>query len=90
VTDSTFFWIAALEDEDSTGQPIDRYRVDIDRLSSKIQTPILISLSEAELQEASLAATCHHLKAFSRFTDGALSISYKISIEEDPDIQYIC
>lgn len=29
------------------------------------------------------------MKAFSRFTDGALSISYKVSIEEDPDIQYI-
>jgi len=48
-----------------------------------------ISLSEAELREAILAATGHHLKAFSRFTDGALSISYKVSIKEDPDIQYI-
>ncbi|KUJ14302.1 uncharacterized protein LY89DRAFT_686780 [Mollisia scopiformis] len=88
-TDSTFSWIAALEEEDSIGQPIDRYRVDIDRLSRKIQTPMLISLSEAELSEAVLAATGHHLKVFSRFTDGALSISYKVSIEEDPDIQYI-
>jgi hypothetical protein len=88
-TDSTVSWIAALEEEDSTGQPIDRYRVDIDRLSRKIQTPIPISLSEAELSEAVLAATGHHLKVFSRFTDGALSISYRVSIEEDPDIQYI-
>lgn len=88
-TDSTFSWIAALEEEENTGQPVDRYRVDIDRLSRKIQTPMPISLSEAELREAILAATGHHLKAFSRFTDGALSISYKVSIEEDPDIQYI-
>ncbi|MCJ1387069.1 hypothetical protein MMC17_010198, partial [Xylographa soralifera] len=88
-TDSTFSWIAALEEEDSMGQPIDRYRVDIDRLSRKIQRPMPISLPEAELQEAILAATGHHLKAFSRFTDGALSISYKVSIEEDPDMQYI-
>jgi hypothetical protein len=88
-TDSTFSWIAALEEEENTGQPIDRYRVDIDRLSRKIQMPMLISLSEAELREAILAAIGHYLKAFSRFTDGALSISYKVSIEEDPDIQYI-
>ncbi|CZR65519.1 uncharacterized protein PAC_15419 [Phialocephala subalpina] len=88
-TDSTFSWIAALEEEESTGRPIDRYRVDIDRLSRKIQTPMPISLSEAELQEAILAATGHHLKAFSRFADEALSISYKVSIEEDPHIQYI-
>lgn len=88
-TGGTFSWIAALEEEDSTSQPIDRYRVDIDRVSRMIQTPMLISLSEAELTEAVLAATGHHLKVFSRFTDGAISISYKVSIKEDPDIQYI-
>jgi len=88
-TDTNFSWIAALEDEDSTGQPLDRYRVDIDRVSRKIQNPTPISLSGAELEEAVLAATGHHLKAFSRFADGALSISYRVSIEEDPDIQYI-
>jgi hypothetical protein len=88
-TGSSFSWIAALEEEDSTAQSIDRYRVDIDRLSRKIETPVLISLSEAELSEGVLVATGHHLKAFSRFTNGALSISYRVSIEEDPDIQYI-
>ena len=88
-TNSAFSWIAALEEEDSTGQPIDRYLVDIDRVSRKIQPPMPIALSEAELEEAVLAATGHHLKASSRFTDGALSISYKVSIEEDPDIQYV-
>jgi len=36
------------------------------------------SLSTAELEEAILAATGHHLKAVSRLADGALSISYRI------------
>lgn len=88
-TDSLFSWIAALEEEDNTGQPIDRYRVDIDKVSRKVQTPRLIKLSEGELKEVVLAATDHHLKASSRFKDGALSISYKVAIEEDPDIQYV-
>jgi hypothetical protein len=88
-TDSAFSWIAALEEEGNTGQPIDRYLVDINRVSRKIQPPILLALSKVELQEAVLTATGHHLKASSRFADGALSISYKVSIEEDPDIQYV-
>lgn len=88
-TDTVFSWIAALEDENNTGQPIDRYRVDIDRVSRKIQSPRLINLSEAELEEVVLAATDHHLKAYSRFMDGALSISYKVAIKEDPDIHYV-
>jgi hypothetical protein len=36
-TESAFSWIAALEEEDSTGQAIDRYPVDINRVSSRIQ-----------------------------------------------------
>jgi hypothetical protein len=35
-TDSTFSWITALKEEENTGQPIDYYRVDIDRLLRKI------------------------------------------------------
>lgn len=58
-------------------------------MSRKIQTPRPIYLSEAELREVVLTATGHHLKTSSRFTDGALIISYKVSVEEDPDIQYI-
>jgi hypothetical protein len=88
-TDTTFSWIAALEEEESTGQPIDRYRVDIDRVSREIQPPIPISISESDLSEAVFSAIGQHLKSFSRFTDGALSISYKVSVEESPDIQYI-
>ncbi|PQE28762.1 kinase-like domain protein [Rutstroemia sp. NJR-2017a WRK4] len=65
------------------------YLVDIDRASRKIQPPIPIVLSKAELEEAVFSATGHHLKASSRFADGALSISYKVSIEEDSDIQYV-
>ena len=53
-------------------------------MSRKIQTPVLVPLSEGVL-----VAKGDHLKVFSRFTDGTLSISYRVSIEEDPDIQYI-
>jgi hypothetical protein len=88
-TDSAFSWIAALEEEDNTGKPIDRYLVDINRVSREIQPPVPIVLSKVELEEAVLAATGHHLKASSRFADGALSISYKVSIQEDPYIQYV-
>jgi hypothetical protein len=47
----------------------------------EIQTSVPILLSEAELREAILAATDHHLKAFSSFADGALSMSYKVSLK---------
>lgn len=88
-TNTTFSWIASLEDKDSTDQPIDRYHVDIDRTSRKIEPPILISLSKEDLAEAVFTATGHHLKTFSRFADGSPSISYHVSIKEDPNIQYI-
>lgn len=48
-----------------------------------------MALSRVEFEEAVLTATGHRLKASSRFADGAFSISYKVSIEEDPDIQYV-
>jgi hypothetical protein len=88
VTENTFSWIAALED-DNKGQPIDRYLVDVDRVSRKIKPPVPITLAKEELEEAILAATGHHVKASSRFTDGGFSISYQVSIEEDPEIQYV-
>lgn len=77
-TDTTFSWIAALEAEESEGEPIDRYRVDIDRESRRIQSPTPIALSEVEIRDAVLVATGNHVKSFSRFTDGALSISYRV------------
>jgi hypothetical protein len=48
-TDSTFSWIAALEEKDNAGRPIDQYSVDIDRVSRKIQNLMPISLAEAEV-----------------------------------------
>ncbi|KAI9746733.1 MAG: hypothetical protein M1818_000448 [Claussenomyces sp. TS43310] len=70
-----FTYIAALEDEESTNNPTHRYRVYIDRLSRRIQTPLLITLSEAELRECSLTElSVFHTK--SRF-------------KEDTDIQYV-
>lgn len=88
-TNTTFSWIAALEAEENEGEPIDRYHVRIERESRKIQRPTLISLSEREIKDAIFEATGNHVKSFSRFTDGALSISYRVCIEEDPQLEYV-
>jgi len=59
VTALTFPRIAALEEEDRTGQPIDRYRVDIDRALRTIEAPTRMALSQAELKEVALTARGH-------------------------------
>lgn len=88
-TDTAFVWSAALEDiDDESGTPILRYRVKIDRRTREVSTPEQIALSEAELAEAVLDATGEHLASSERFTDGALSISYKVAVRES-DAQYV-
>ena len=88
-TPTAFSWSAALEDLDEAPGPIDRYLIRIDRYSKEISSPKLIQLSEEEISEALLSATGHHLSSSTRFTDGALSISYKAFVKEDPDIAYV-
>jgi hypothetical protein len=60
--------------------------VNIDKVSRKIQTPRPIYLLKAELKKVVLTATGYYLKTSLRFTDKALSILYKVSVKEDPDI----
>jgi hypothetical protein len=84
-----FTWVAALEDIDGPSAPIDRYRISFNRRTRKILPPTPVVLSEQELAEAIQAATGHHLASSTRFTDGALSISYKIEVKERSDIAYI-
>lgn len=69
--------------------PIDRYLIKIDRRSKEISRPEPIVLSEAELAEAIFAATGQNLACSTRFTDGALSISYKVAVQESPDVAYV-
>ena len=88
-TPTTFAWSVALEDEDADPAPIDRYLIKIDRQSKKIFPPEPIVLSENELAEAMFAATGQHLAASSRFTDGLLSISYKVTVQHSPDVAYV-
>ncbi|PGH11752.1 hypothetical protein AJ80_07013 [Polytolypa hystricis UAMH7299] len=88
-TPTTFSWSAALEDLDGPTTPIDRYLVKIDRQSKEIYTPKPIILSEIELTEAIFTATGHHLASSTRFTDGVLSISYKIIVQESLDVVYV-
>ncbi|KAI0838584.1 hypothetical protein F5Y06DRAFT_268457 [Hypoxylon sp. FL0890] len=88
-TPSTFSWSAALENIDGPAAPIDRYLIKIDRRSKQIGPPEPIALSEAELAEAIFAATGQHLASSTRFTDGALSISYKTTVQENSDVEYV-
>ncbi|KND86834.1 hypothetical protein TOPH_08506 [Tolypocladium ophioglossoides CBS 100239] len=88
-TPTTFSWSAALEDIDGPAMPVDRYCVKIDRRSKKISPPEPIILSKVDLSEAILSATGLHLASLTRFTDGALSISYKVTVQESLDIAYV-
>ena len=88
-TPTTFAWSVGLEDFDADPAPIDRYLIKVDRQSKEILTAEPIIISETELGEAILAATGQHLASSSRFTDGLLSISYKVTVQESPDIAYV-
>ena len=88
-TPTTFSWSAALEDIDARAAPILRYLVKIDRRSKEISPPEPIVLSETELAEAILVATGQHLTSSTRFTDGALSISYKVTVQGSQDVAYV-
>ncbi|KAF2462524.1 uncharacterized protein BDR25DRAFT_198328, partial [Lindgomyces ingoldianus] len=88
-TPTSFSWSAALEDIEEPATPILRYLVKIDRRSKEISPPEPIVLSETELAEAILAATGQHLASSTRFTDGALSISYKVAVQESQDVTYV-
>jgi len=50
-------------------------------------SPIVVSRSD--LEECVLAAPGHHVKAFARSADGALSISYRVSVVEDDSVEYL-
>jgi hypothetical protein len=43
-TDTELHFIASLEDDEETGESIDRFRVVINRVTRQVQTPTLISL----------------------------------------------
>ncbi|EEQ27986.1 hypothetical protein McanCB56680_006208 [Microsporum canis] len=88
-TPTTFSWSAALEDIGAQAMPVDRYWIKIDRRSKEISPPEPIVLSEAELSEAILSATGQRLASSARFTDGALSISYKVMVQESPGTAYV-
>ena len=79
-----------MEDVDGPAAPIDRYYVEIDKRSKQISFPELITLSREDQSEAILSATGHHLAVIiSIYRPGALSISYKISVQEIPGVTYL-
>ncbi|KAF8816591.1 hypothetical protein BYT27DRAFT_6380477 [Phlegmacium glaucopus] len=88
--DKHFSFVTALENMDYPSDHIDRYRVKVDRRTGQVGPADLISLSADTVKEAIQEATSgrHHATQVSRFTDGALSISYKIAVE-DPSIEYV-
>jgi len=84
----SFVFIAGLED-DTQQTPVDRYRIVVDRRYGIIEKPELISLSDLELARAILIATGLQMAEATRFPDGAMSVSYKISIKNDPDTLFM-
>ena len=90
-TPMTFAWSVGLmeDNDDAEPAPIDRYVIKIDRQSKKISPPEPIMLSETELAEAILAATGQRLASWSRFTDGLLSVSYKVTVESQVTDAYV-
>ena len=84
-----FVFVAGLEDSEESEEPIHRYRIAVDRESGEVDPPEFVSLSETALADAILLATGHRVARSERFTDGAFSISYKVSVEEDPNIEYV-
>ncbi|KAL6818472.1 hypothetical protein GGI42DRAFT_338243 [Trichoderma sp. SZMC 28013] len=86
---TSFSWSAAIEDFEGPETPVDRYLIKIDRRTNEISTPELIVLSETELTDAILSATGQHLSSWARFTDGSLSTSYKVTVEEDDNASYV-
>ncbi|KAL6816183.1 hypothetical protein V8C40DRAFT_254668 [Trichoderma camerunense] len=86
---TSFSWSAAIEDFEGPASPVDRYLIKIDRRTKKISTPEPIVLSENELTDAVISATGQHLSSWARFTDGALSISYKVTVKEDDNLSYV-
>ncbi|KAL8648445.1 MAG: hypothetical protein Q9210_004985 [Variospora velana] len=88
-TPSVFAWWAALEDSDCSPKPADRYLIEIDRRSKEVSHPQQVQISETDLAEAILAATGQRLASSARFTDGTLSVSYKVTVQDDPDVAYV-
>ncbi|KAI4136582.1 MAG: hypothetical protein LQ341_005542, partial [Variospora aurantia] len=88
-TPSVFSWWATLQDSDGPPMPVDRYLIEIDRRSREVSHPKQVQIPETELAEAILAATGQRLASSSRFTDGSLSVSYKVTVQDDPDVAYV-
>jgi len=68
--------------------PVDRYRIAIDSKSGKLNVPDLIFLSTPDLEHIIFRATGFLVSQAERFTSGALSISYKVSVHDDP-LQFV-
>ena len=86
-TDSTFTYSVALELIDGPQCPLDRYQIEIDRQSGELSAPKKIEILDEDMQEAVSAATGETVASSCRFTDGGLSISYKVTTTQKPDTQ---
>lgn len=88
-TDSTFTYSAALEPIAGPPCSLDRYQIEIDRRTRKLSAPKKIEISDEDMQKAVLAAIGETVACSYRFTDGGLSISYKVTTTQRPDTAYI-
>ncbi|CAH0046453.1 unnamed protein product [Clonostachys solani] len=88
-TPTSFSWSVALDGGDEASAHADRYRINIDRQSGQITSPGPIAISETEQAQVIALATGQTLTSSTRFLDGARSISYQVTVEENPDTAYL-
>lgn len=82
-------WIAGFEALEQVNRPVDRYLITIGRASRKVLSHSPIVISPSDLAKCVLAATGRRLKGSSRSADGALSISYRVSILKSITTEYL-
>ena len=88
-TDSAFTYSAALEPINGSRCPLDRYQIEINRRTKELSAPRKIEITDQDMQEAILNATGETVASSCRFTDGGLSISYKVTTTQKPDAGYV-
>nr|POE76183.1 hypothetical protein CFP56_59663 [Quercus suber] len=88
-TDSFFTDSAALKAERGPPGPVTRYQISINRQTRELSNPQKIEITDEDMQKAIFAATGETVASSSRFTDGGLSISYKVATTQRPDTPYI-
>ena len=92
-TDNSFtFMVSLCSDTELYTQPIDRYLVVLDRITGEIERTHRIELDIEECRKIFGCFTKSRITKHTRFTDGSLSLSYKVTCREyetEDEVQYV-